>query len=457
MAIVSQNCPRCPSATLKDRQATPAHAKSAGQLCRPPCGRLRCRHWEMTAETRGARAPNGAANEAISWPGWSRLKQAEARDGVHGCLIVFKWLLCIPPMNSIYESIRITVSSNFTRPGCCWDQIRPELRCWRPRCSGLRTLMPGWWVASLQVSSASMLHEQAHLEIDGNRISTWTLKYIEMSIDSHRQSKCSGGPSAVPKLKRTALNLDELLQSYTVYKCLQTSTDFYTIHHNSSLFISFHEVKWSITPAYFSELPKTQGQDFRSMSHWQWPQLRQPVQGGKEPHLAIAEATSDQPRGDGNGWELLTGETAMGFHDEFFMCFICFHVFLYDIYMFLTCSTCFEWFLVVARLVYWHWNISGYTRDILGLSPFFRNAGKWPTENYNKHKQQICTARATSNLFTTFLHMALCRGSWSIWKGRHWDTKTSSFCRESCAGSLCASKRRSPWSWLLHNWMLVGE
>ena len=33
----------------------------------------------------------------------------------------------------------------------------------------------------------------------------------------------------------------------------------------------------------------------------------------------------------------------------------------------------------------------------------------------------------------------------------------SSTCQGSCAGWLCASKRRSPWSWLLHSWMLLGE
>ena len=30
-------------------------------------------------------------------------------------------------------------------------------------------------------------------------------------------------------------------------------------------------------------------------------------------------------------------------------------------------------------------------------------------------------------------------------------------CKGSCAGSLCASRRRSPWSWLLHSWIELGE
>ena len=30
-------------------------------------------------------------------------------------------------------------------------------------------------------------------------------------------------------------------------------------------------------------------------------------------------------------------------------------------------------------------------------------------------------------------------------------------CKGSCAGSLCASRRRSPWSWLLHSWIQLGE
>ena len=138
------------------------------------------------------------------------------------------WWLCI---KSIYESIpniylnhswnilmKILLSSalykssnliDITRPGCCWDRIRPELRCWRPRCSGLRTLMPVWWVASWQVSSA-------YRHTTGNRwdlnikkcpeICPWILKVNQMLWRSK---------VPVTKLRRAALNLDELKQLYT--------------------------------------------------------------------------------------------------------------------------------------------------------------------------------------------------------------------------------------------------